>query len=373
MIIKVEPQIVLQHAIEIRVKVISDSRPPLTYRYIFPRSQSALLTQSSDPFLIANIFLAMYWGEDVHVCGTCSPSLLANLEKFMEIWSCWQPDVYRSVKLTADIEQEEIRDLDSSAVSLFSGGIDAAFAFLRHHKNDAGRASVKPKATIMVSGMGGFQHGAESLYSSALKEAKIATASMKIPVGQIWTNWQYLQLQQGLSVYDISPTGFACCLHMFRKAFSHGLFGSSDPTEKYNYRNTGSNPLTDPLLSTEYFRLIHEGSAFSRVEKIRYLAQWPEYLQNLRVCNNSNRTLRNCGKCEKCVRTALAFKVAGVKIDSVLSLPSANEISNIRINSDYVADCDLSLLNEAKKAGLANDPLFVALENKLTLYKNQTV
>lgn len=370
MIIKAEPQIVLQHTIEIRVKVISDSRPALEYRYIFPRNQSPLLTQSSDPFLIANIFLAMYWGENVHVSGTCSPSLLANLEKFMEIWSCWKPDIYKPVKLTADIEKEDSRARDSSAISLFSGGIDAAFAMLRHFRNDAGRASVKPKASIMVSGMGGFQHGSESLYSSALKEAKIATADMKIPVGQIWTNWQYVQLQQGLNVYDISPAGFACCLHMFRKGFSHGLFGSSDPTEKYKFRNTGSNPLTDPLLSTEHFKFVHEGSAFSRVDKIRYLAQWPEFLQNLRICNNSNRTHRNCGKCEKCIRTALAFRVAGVKIDKVLKPPSVSEISNIKIVSSYVAECDLSLLNEAKNAGLANDPLFVALENKLIAFYN---
>ncbi|MEK9940515.1 MAG: hypothetical protein VW548_06090, partial [Methylotenera sp.] len=94
------------------------------------------------------------------------------------------------------------------------------------------------------------------------------------------------------------------------------------------------------------------------------------FLQNIRICNNSNRTLRNCGKCEKCIRTALAFRVAGVEIDKVLKLPSVSEISNIKIVSSYVAECDLSLLNEAKNAGLANDPLFVALENKLIAFYN---
>jgi hypothetical protein len=368
MIIQMQPPVTLGNVIEITVRVTPKVKAPLEYRYRFPRNQLGLFTDSSDPYLIANIFLAMYWGEDIHVAGRCSPSLLANLERFQEIWTCWRPDIYRKVKLTADEEREDTYSRNSSGISLFSGGIDAAFALLWHAKKDAGRCSVNPKVSLMVNGMGGFQHGAESLYKTAFNEAQLSTKPMNIPMGQVWTNWQYLQLQQGLNVYDIFPTGFISCLHMFRKGFSYGLFGSSDNTEHYKFEKAGSNPLTDPLLSSDGFKLIHEGSAFTRVEKIRYLAKWPEFLQTLRVCNQSHRTHRNCGNCEKCIRTALSFKVANVDFGDVLKMPTLDTITSMKITSDEVAVADASLLDEAEKIGMGDDAIFVALKKCLHNY-----
>jgi len=76
----------------------------------------------------------------------------------------------------------------------------------------------------------------------------------------------------------------------------------------------GVHPLTDPLLSSEAFRIVHDGAAFTRMEKVETIADWPEALQDLRVCWAGTARDRNCGRCSKCVRTILAFRSVGLPL-----------------------------------------------------------
>jgi bacterioferritin-associated ferredoxin len=70
--------------------------------------------------------------------------------------------------------------------------------------------------------------------------------------------------------------------------------------------------ITDPLLSSLSFAIVHDGAEQHRVGKARALAAWPEALRNLRVCWAGRSADTNCGRCEKCVRTILEFRAAGV-------------------------------------------------------------
>lgn len=352
--------------IQILTRVRSSKHPELVFGYRFPAAQITRLTSWADPFVVATIFLAMARGEDMVVHGRVSPSLLENLERFQDIWACWRPGVYSRVKISATMEAEEAPGDDASAIVLFSGGVDAAFATLRHVRSDAGRASRRIDAGLMVCGMGGFQSGAESLFDVALAEARAAVAAFGVPIITLETDWQQVMLAQGLYVHDIFPAGFIACLHLFRVGVGTGIFGSSEDTQGYRFIVSGSNPLTDPLLATRRFRLLLEGSGFSRVEKIRYLAAWPEFLDSLRVCNRSARTSRNCGVCEKCIRTALAFRIAGVEPRAGLRLPTSEEIAAIPTPSPEVINCISCLLEDAKKAGLGNERWFVQLSGLVT-------
>src|SRR5262249_536940 len=103
----------------------------------------------------------------------------------------------------------------------------------------------------------------------------------------------------------------AACLHLFSAEFSHALIGSSEP---YNalVLPWGSNPVTDHLLSGGCLNVIHDGAAFSRTEKIAFLSGSPAALQSLKVCWEGKNQGRNCGVCEKCVRTLLNFLAVGI-------------------------------------------------------------
>jgi len=105
----------------------------------------------------------------------------------------------------------------------------------------------------------------------------------------------------------------ASCLMLLGNGFSAGLIASSEP-----YNNLvlpwGTNPVTDGLMSSDTFRIIHDGAAFTRSQKVRAISCWPQALRYMRVCWEGIEKDRNCGKCEKCIRTILNFRVAGLKL-----------------------------------------------------------
>jgi hypothetical protein len=72
----------------------------------------------------------------------------------------------------------------------------------------------------------------------------------------------------------------------------------------------GSHPLTDPLLSTESTRVVHDGGTRSRGEKLAVIADCAAALGALHVCYRGGDDA-NCGQCEKCVRTLLGLELMG--------------------------------------------------------------
>lgn len=74
----------------------------------------------------------------------------------------------------------------------------------------------------------------------------------------------------------------------------------------------GTHPMLDPCYSTAALRVRHEGIQLRRIEKVRALAEWPESLANLVVCNyRPVEPWINCGVCEKCVATMLELTAVG--------------------------------------------------------------
>ena len=74
----------------------------------------------------------------------------------------------------------------------------------------------------------------------------------------------------------------------------------------------GSHPLLDPCYSSSAVEIRHLGVDFTRLEKVKALADWPEALETLMVCHEAPlpEGELNCGRCEKCVRTMVELLAA---------------------------------------------------------------
>jgi hypothetical protein len=75
-----------------------------------------------------------------------------------------------------------------------------------------------------------------------------------------------------------------------------------------------SHPAIDHYYSTAAVSVYHSQPAFTRFDKMRIVAEWPEGLSILKPClldemPTSDRL--NCGQCEKCVRTMLGLLTLG--------------------------------------------------------------
>jgi hypothetical protein len=107
----------------------------------------------ADAAAVLPIFAAMRRGADLHVDGAVSAPLLDGLERFVEAWVDWRPDLYRPIQVTA---AEELPDppgaVAKGAALLFSGGLDSAATLIRHRDGLAGRANRQLSLGIMAHG-----------------------------------------------------------------------------------------------------------------------------------------------------------------------------------------------------------------------------
>lgn len=314
------------------IEIPNQARTSLWYR--LPDKYSSLLTPSCDSFVVAIIFMAMAQGVDVVVHGEVSPSLLQNMAEFQTVWTCWRSH-YKQVEITAEVEREQPTiNRTPRTISTFSGGVDSCFTAFRHAKKLCGRVQRPLEAGLMIHGLD-IPLNEQKYFDNAAEKSRSTLASLGLELITMATNFHSLKQYWE----DAFGVALASCLMLLQGGYDSGLIPSSVPYQEMNLYSEiisyGSNPITDPLLSSRSFQIIHDGAGFTRTEKVKQIAQWPTALQNLRVCWQGEQKDRNCGHCEKCIRTILNFRVAGLDLPpcferdiderEILSLPVLNK------------------------------------------------
>lgn len=320
-----------------------------------------------DGFLFGIVFYAMRLGQDVRVHGAVSDTALRNLNEFQEAWTLWKRGRYRKVAFVPDEVISDVAILrKDEAIAAFSGGVDSIFTLLRHATGRLGLGAYPLKRSVLM--VHGFDVPlAEQKQFDALKErTEPLLNDLRIEVKTIRTNLKDLALQ---GWEDSFSSQLACCLHNYAHAFGYALIGSSEP---YNalILPWGSNPATDYLLSGAALRIIHDGAGYSRTEKVETLAQNPLASAAVKVCWEGKETHKNCGVCEKCVRTRLNYLAVGVADPACFDTPF--DLATIRaINLRNDAQCAelLSIAAYAKSKGI-EAPWLRALEARIRRYQS---
>ena len=300
-----------------------------------------------DSYLLATFLTAMKLQADITVHGSACAQLLANLTELQYVWSKWCPELYFLV----EIKVERIRKNDlrvAGAIVAFSGGADAQFTAYRHTRSKAGYATQKLRGGVLVHGFdiplvdqAGFL-GAQRMAADALAGLELRLFSVKTNLAVLGdVNWEH---RCGI--------GVAAILTGFRMYAETGFIGSSEPYDALLVP-WGTHPLIDPLSSSGSFRIIHDGAGFSRSEKIKLLCEWQVNIKNLRVCWAGGSNDRNCGLCEKCVRTRFNFLLAGVAEPACFSTKFEKESLKSIVLMSEAARAEWQLIrNEIVKTGV---------------------
>ncbi|MGE3623410.1 MAG: hypothetical protein AB7H77_06020 [Bdellovibrionales bacterium] len=301
-----------------------------------------------DGFLFGIVLYAMRLGADIHMRGAVSRAALRNVHEFQAAWSLWRPARYGKISVSADTVIDTLpAPAGDKAIAAFSGGADSIFTALRHATGQLGDAGYPLNDSLLL--VHGFDVPLDRPdHLEALKtRVKPLADRLGLQLRVIRTNLKSAELQDW---EDSFMPQLACCLHNYAHAFRYGLAGSSEP---YNalILPWGSNPVTDHLLSGAAFQLVHDGAGFSRTEKIAEIARDALATQVLKVCWEGKETFRNCGVCEKCLRTRLNFLAAGVENPACFDTPlSIGDIGTIRLrNTAQLAELT-SVLVYAKAA-----------------------
>jgi len=267
------------------------------------------LTPWADPFVVAFLFPMMQWRRDVFVEGTVSPSLLANLERFMAFWNAWEPQRYVPFQITAAQELEcPPPGTPHQTVMPFSGGVDSCFTVFRHRRGLVGRRRQHIAAAVVMHGFDIWldQENAASMYQGLLSNCQKMLDSLGVETVPMTSNFHDLP---GVWAHNFG-THLLAGLHLLAGQFDWALIGNSAPYTCLT-RPWGNHPTSDRYLGREHFCVDDDGGEALRWQKAQTLAAWPEAMRHLRVCFENPGSHLNCCRCEKCIRTILSFRVAG--------------------------------------------------------------
>lgn len=287
--------------------------------------------QVLDGFVFGIIFIAMQLGRPVKVHGDLSRTACFNLAEFQSAWACWRPEKYQRV----DIVPDQIADIPPSqhpprAIGAFSGGVDGTFTAIRHKHKLLGSGSYPLTDVLLVHG---FDVPLDKPQAFDLLVQRIRPLIDELGLGMklIRTN---LKKASGQYWEDSFGAQLAACLHNYGHDFRYALMGSGEPYSNIFYP-WGSTPATDYLMSGDQMQLVLDGSAYTRTEKIELLRNYPTALETLKVCWEGKNEERNCGVCEKCIRTKLNLMAVGVSNASCFDEPlDPDQILNIRLIND---------------------------------------
>ncbi len=276
----------------------------------FPEKYDEWTDGSYDAIVILALHHIMRQDEPCHIHTQVDTNLLEGLEEYMRIWQAWCPGVYHCVPLLADEEvARPSRLAERNAISAFSGGVDANYCIYGHKNGLFGRNSLDVRAAVLLHGTDIALNQTEP-FEYVFSQSKENLAALGIELVPMRTN------------YRSHPHNWEHCfnviicaaLRMFGGKFSHGTYATDKTCHvEQNQLPWGENPIVDHYESTPWFAFYPAGIFAERTERCRYISQFPAALKHLRVCWQHDANGRNCGKCEKCLRTQLNFIAANYR------------------------------------------------------------
>ena len=296
------------------------------FYFKFPKSSAQDLTNRADPFIYTLIFPMMRYGGTFNIIGApASKSVIDGITMFCRIWNIWCPETYKPIKIIANEIPDDYRPDNKNMVTAFSGGLDAAYTTYKYKKDLDPRFHFNIDKSIMILGAD-IPIKEKEQFQIAFTNAKKMTEDLNIELVPVEIN--YREYTHNWS-YEFGAV-LVGVLNFFSK--NHTCSAASDsylPNFPYPW---GMNPITDRYLSNCTFKFISDGIEHSRTARANIIKNWQVGLENLRVCWRNNDKSKNCGHCEKCIRTKMNFMAVGIA-----HLPSMpNDLSNTQISLKHI-------------------------------------
>lgn len=273
------------------------------------------LTADPNGFLLGAFHPAWTAGERrIRIEGAVCPLLVGNLSIAASQVRRWFNDLPADPVIECD---HEYRPPALRVGTFLSGGVDS-LAMIRSltSLHPVGHPD-RPTAAIVAD-----PHGVATLtreetdarFTRSTGTARAICNDVGMDVIPIRSNFGELNRSMTFWMYRYHGSFFASIGHFLSGEFRLLHLASSYPVT--HLRAWGSSPLLDPYYSSQHLRISHHGFEMSRLQKVRQLRDWPLALNRMYVCTSRTSNGRNCGACEKCVRTKLHLLVEGRLADA---------------------------------------------------------
>jgi hypothetical protein len=329
----------------------------------------------ADAFLAACFPLAALHGEArVRIDGHPCPLMVEGLRTAHGWWSSWggMPTPAPAIESRGGAGHA-IVNRPRRAAAFLSGGVDGLHMLMRNRQIYGPDDPAYIREALFIQGfdIGKRARNPENeRYSAALRRLAPVAAESGIDVIPCRTNLRHLPSKPDFWTYRHNGAALASVGHAALAGSALLFIAASHHVS--NPVPMGSHPAVDHLFSSQRLQIIHDGTRFTRLEKVRELATWPTGLAALRVCPESSGIEANCGRCEKCLRTRLELLAVGVEETAALG-PSLTPIElweeAVPTPSGHRAIMYEHLLPALRARGLHD--LCRALEDRIDVYRRR--
>ena len=304
-------------------------------------------TRVYDPFVLVSYYIAMYYGEDLKICGNVSKMLYRNCTNYIQRIFRDFSDEMKRVAFSVDGFDETEKDgkLIGSGISC---GVDSLSTIYDHYVKEIDPEYRINALFLFNCGTHGDYEDENShkLFAARYEQNKKAALALGLPIYAVESNlhafthvigngedqkigylaiWScVLSLQRVLSKYYV-----ASCFS-YREIVANQLHTKNIDIDEF----CGSYLV--PLIQTEALRIIYDGVQRKRTEKTQNIAEWDIAQKHLNVCINAKNTAENCSCCSKCFRTLIALETLG-KLESFSSVFDLEKYKNTRFHNLCIA------------------------------------
>jgi hypothetical protein len=278
----------------------------------FDRSGGSPPEALADPFAAAMLIRSMRAGEMLDIKSPISPQLCFRLQRIRDIFHTWYPE-FASIELRTVARDEESVRAKVNAATFFSGGVDSFYTLLKH-RHECGTLPVPLTHIIFMRGVERTVEESNDVDTSEKWAREVAkTLGVQVISGETNIRASLNGLRNEIN-WDSHYLGSALAAVALALPFRFGYVCIPSAFSYNHLVAHGSTPLLDEMYSTERLSLIHDGSEVTRASKVAKMIEWDRdlVLARLRVCWLNAGGAFNCGKCRKCIRTAVPLRVLGV-------------------------------------------------------------
>lgn len=307
---------------------ISGITPSGTLRFRLPEMYAPSKEAMADAMLPVGLLLAMATDQTLELQAPVSKLLLENSYTVQDIFASWHPKKMKHVQVLAPMRTSQPNQTRKLALSTFTGGVDSFYTLDKNIKEIS--------SVLFVHGFDVKLKDVElrARMSEHLKAASDTAGKTLIEGASNVRRFLNPHLTWSKISHGAAINSFVLLLSSHHDRF---YFPAS-----YSYADLypwGSHPLVDPLWSTEYLKVIHDGAEASRVDKTRKIAENTSAQRHLRICFQKKGEY-NCGVCSKCIRTKIALSLAGVleqfkTLDNTIDLDALRQLG-IKSESDRI-------------------------------------
>ena len=297
----------------------------------------------ADAFMLSVLMIAMKSHQDVCINAPVSKLLLFNINNMIQpLFAKMMPN---SSCINIIANAGYCSKLDGFAVGCgCSLGVDSLSALYHHMGEKVLEGYNVTHLALFNSGQLGYldKEKDELAFKNAVEAIVPFAQETDLPIVAVNTNINEFFVRAGFktAVSRFIVSTIACPLTL-QKLFGKYVYASSFSVVDFGISKTDqshSEAVFVPLLSTESLEVVLSSAVMTRVEKTDYIRKFPLTSKYLDVCWAvqlassqghegkwlKEKTKKNCGWCDKCLRTLFTLELLGEdlqKYESIFDLP----------------------------------------------------